>query len=153
MVQIEDPNNKVIFRDLKKFKYNLIFDFPKNYEKDQSNIVCIAMNSLIKENNEIKISEEKNCITYFDTEKNKIICECNTDGEVLILLDKNLADLSKKIQFYNYNIKMINCLSGSIILSTLALITIFSVVLIHCDFTEDKFNKMLSAEKTNFRVK
>ena len=153
MVQIEDPNNKVIFRDLKKFKYNLIFDFPKNYEKDQSNIVCIAMNSLIKENNDIKISEEKNCITYFDTEKNKIICECNTDGEVLILLDKNLADLSKKIQFYNYNIKMINCLSGSIILSTLALITIFSVVLIHCDFTEDKFNKMLSAEKTNFRVK
>ena len=152
-IEVRDPINNKTFDDLKNIRYNVSFDFPSNYEKNKSDITCVAMNSLIRDKKGIKISEEENCYTYFDLENEKIICECNTKGEILILLDKKLANLSKKIQFSNNKYKIINCISGSIILSSLALIAIFSVVLIFYDFLEDKFNSMYALEKTNIKVK
>ena len=152
-IEVRDPINNKTFNDLKNLRYNVSFDFPTNYEQNKSDITCIAMNSLIRDKKGIKISEEENCNTYFDLENEKIICECNTKGEILILLDKKLANLSKKIQFSNKKYKIINCISGSIILSSLALIAIFSVLLIYYDFLEDKFNSIYALEKTNTKVK
>ena len=152
-IEVRDPINNKTFNDLKNLRYNVSFDFPSNYEQNKSDITCVAMNSLIKDKKDIRISEEENCYTYFDLENDKIICECNTKGEILILLDKKLADLSKKNQFSNKKYKIINCISGSIILSSLALIAIFSVALIYYDFLEDKFNSLYALEKTNTKVK
>jgi len=152
-IEVRDPINNKTFNDLKNLRYNVSFDFPTNYEQNKSDITCVAMNSLIKDKKGIKISEEENCNTYFDLENEKIICECNTKGEILILLDKKLANLSKKIQFSNKKYKIINCISGSIILSSLALIAIFSVLLIYYDFLEDKFNSIYALEKANIKVK
>lgn len=152
-IEIRSPINRKTYNDLKNLRYNVSFDFPSNYQKNKSDITCVAMNSLIKDNKDIKISNEENCLTYFDLENEKIICECNTKGEVLILLDKKLANLSKKIQFSNKKYKIINCISGSIILSSLALIAIFSVILIYYDFLEDKFNSIYALEKVNTKVK
>jgi hypothetical protein len=104
-IEVRDPINKKTFNDLKNLRYNVSFDFPSNYEQNKSDIACVAMNSLIKDKKDIRISEEENCYTYFDLENEKIICECNTKGEILILLDKKLADLSKKINFQIINIK------------------------------------------------
>jgi hypothetical protein len=126
------------------------------YQKNKSDIICLALNSIINidDGNDISISKEKNCWTYFDMENNKVICECNIDGEILIILDKKLADLSKKIQFMNSGEKtIINSISGSIILSTLALIAMFSVVLIKVDSYEDKINKKLDLENKTRKVK
>lgn len=153
IIHIEDSSNNRLLKGLKYFRYNLTYDFPMEYEKNKSDIACIALNSIIDENNDISISEEENCNTYFDMKKNKIICDCNIDGEVLILLDNKLSSISKKIQFTNHNIKLINSLSGSIILSTLALISIFSIVLIRCDSYEDKLNKKFESENKNKKVK
>ena len=152
-IEVRDPINNKTFNDLKNLRYNVSFDFPSNYEQNKSDITCVAMNSLIRDNKDIRISEEENCYTYFDLENEKIICDCNTKGEVLILLDKKLANLSKRIQFSNKKYKIINCISGSIILSSLALIAMFSVALIYYDFLEDKFNSLYALEKTNTKVK
>ena len=153
IIEIENSNNKKVMDELNTLRYNISFDLPKIYEKDKSDIACISMNSIKNNKNKISLSKKETCKTYFDVKNHKIICDCNTNGEIFVFLDKNLATLSKNIQFSKNNIKIINCLSGSIILSSLALILIFSVVLIRFDFTEDKINKLLLKENINKKVK
>ena len=152
-IDIKYPSNQKKENRLNTFRYNISFDLPKVYEKNKSDIACIAVNSIIHKKNRILLSEKENCKTFFEVKDKKILCDCNTNGEILVLLDKNLAILSKKMQFSKKDIKSINCLSGSIILSSLALIFIFSSVLICFDSAEDKFEKQFEKENINKKVK
>ena len=143
IVEIFNPTNKNASKNIKKFRYNLFFDLIRKNEESPSDIICVALNSIIINNNKIEISSEENCITYIDSEKNKVICKCNTNGEVVLLSDKNLSLLTQNLFYQKKKYKIINSLNGSIILSSLALITIFSVSFIIYEFYEDKNNPII----------
>lgn len=143
-------NNKII-DNYNNFRYNLTFDFPEKFKSNISDIACIAVNSLYNDNNNIQISKNENCISFFDLDNKKIICDCNINGEILVLLDKNLAELSKKNQFSKKQ-KITNSLSGGIVLSSLALIAIYSIILFHFDFNEDDFSKKMEYININKQV-
>ena len=148
VIEIFNPINNNTIKNLTQFKYNLYFDLKKKDKENKNDLICIAFNSIkINNNNNIEISQDENCITYIDSKKHKIVCKCNTDGEVVLLSDKNLSSLYKNIFYKKHKYKIINNLSGCIILSSLALITIFSVFFIFYEFYEDKNNpfKLMNA--------
>ena len=140
IIEILDPNNKKAIDNLKQLKFTLSFDLKKEYDKKKSDITCLALKSIIIKNNNIEISKEGNCITNIDSQNQKIVCNCNIDGEIVLLLDKKISSISKGYQYQTYENKLINSLSGSIILSSLALITFFSIFFIFYEFYEDKNN-------------
>ena len=150
IIEIGDPMNKQVFKNLKQFKYYLSFDLKKTYESNKSNITCIALNSIKIKNNDIEVSKEETCTTYFDSKKRKIICECNTDGEISLILDKKLSSLIKNSQ--KPENKILNSLSGSIILSSLALTGILSILFIIFDFYEDENNNYIQLMNVNLRA-
>ena len=152
IIEIEEPINKKVFRNLKQFKYRLFIDLPKNYDNNESKITCLPFNAIIKKKNDfnIEISEEKNCIIFKGSEKQRIACECNASGEILII-SRKVSSLIPNNKF-NHKYKIVNSLSGTIILSTLALITIFSVAFIKYDFSEDKNHSYISLMNINIRA-
>lgn len=151
IIEILDPINKRTIKNLKKFRYNLSFDLNQSDEKYKSDIICVAFNSITINNHNIEISNEDNCLTYIDSKNHKAICQCNTDGEVVLLLDSKLSSLTKSFFYQNHKYKIINTFSGSLILSSLALITIFSVFFILYEFYEDK-NNPVKLMNTNMRT-
>ena len=152
LIEITEPLNRKIFKNLKQFKYYLSFDLKKTYENNKSDIICVALNSIKLKNNNIEVSKEGACITYFDSKKHKIICECNTDGEISILLDKKLSILIKNSQSQKHEYKIINSLSGSIILCSLALISFLSIMFIIYDFYDDEENNYIQLMNVNIRA-
>ena len=138
IIQIENPINRKVINNVKKLRYNISFELQPQFLHNNEYIVCLALNSLIIKDDNIDISKNEKCLTYIDPSKHKIICDCNTNGEIVVLFDKKIAALSKSFLYEKQKYKMINSLSGSIIFSTLALITIFSVCFIFYEFYEDK---------------
>ena len=152
-IRIQNPADKKPIVNLTKFRYNLYFDLKKKYENNKSDITCIALNSIIFDNNNnLDISNEGNCLTYIDDENHRIVCDCNTDGEIIVVLDKKLSHLTKNLGYQKHEYKIINCISGGIILSSLALITFFSVIFILYEFHEDKNNSFLKIMDINMRA-
>ena len=152
IIQIENPINKNIISNLKKFRYNLTFDLLNEYENYKQYITCLPFNSIIINNDNIELSNEQICITYIDSEAGKIICDCNTNGEIIVVIDKNISSLSKNIIYKQSEYKILNTLSGSIILSSLALITIFSVLFIFYEFYEDDKNSYINVMNSSMRA-
>lgn len=143
IIEIQNPKNGKVLENLKSFRYNISFEIsPILFELYKENISCLALHSLIIKDDNINISNEGKCLTYL-VSNNKIICDCNTDGEIVILWDSVTTSLSNKVIMYekiNYKYKLINSISGSIILSSLALITFFSISFIFYEFYEEKKN-------------
>ena len=152
LIEIADPLNKQVFKNIKQFRYHLSFDLKKTYEKNKSDIICVASNSIKIRNNDIKISKKEACITSFDPDKPKIICECNTDGEIFLLLDNKFSSLIKNSQSQKHEHKILNSLSGSIILSSLALISFLSILFIIFEFYEDENNNYIQLMNVNIRA-
>ena len=152
LIEISGSSNKQALKNLKQFRYYLSFDLKNTYEKNKSDIICMALNSIKIKNNDIEVSKEEACITSFDSKKPKIICECNTDGEILLLLDKKLSSLIKNSQSKKHEYKILNSLSGSLILSSLALISFLSILFIIFDFYEDEDNNYIQLMNANIRT-
>ena len=152
IIEIEEPITKKLLTNLQKFKYNLYIDLPRNYKNNDSKIICLPLNSIGIKNNDINIdlSKGKNCFIFQGSEKQKIACECNAIGEILIISRKGSSIIPNHIDIHKY--KIVNSLSGTIILSTLALITIFSVSFIKYDFYEDKDYSYISLMNINIRA-
>ena len=152
IIEIKNLNKNKPIENLRKLRYNLSFELDEKYENNISDIICFALNSLSIEDNNIEISKQDNCNTYIDSNNHKVICDCNTDGEIILLLDKEISSLIKEDSYKKHKFKILNNLSGSIILSSLALITFFSVVFIFYEFYEDKNNTYIALMNMNMRA-
>ena len=139
-IEIVDLINNTIINNFKTFRYTTTFHLPEKYIKDTNYLICAIINS-----EEFKHTENENCFTYFNKSSKRIICECNTAGEILVLQNKSLTDEYKyEFQYPETKLDYFNYLSVSIILSTLALLTIFPIILLLYDFLEDKYTSYIS---------
>lgn len=110
-----------------------------------ANKVCVPINNL---NN-----QRHYCYTYFNYKANTQICRCNVADEIVGIFDKTTANFYKLLQFESFKIDKINYFSGSIILSSLGVISIFSILLLIYDLFDDKKIAALDQLPKNQRVK
>ena len=145
----------------RSLKYDIVLDVDKKQlkklkatngtEKDfnATDIACVPVNHAWDEDN--------NCYTYFDYSRDKIICNCNCDGQVAAIHDQSLASFYKSVQFKKPDEKKIRYFSLTIILSSLGLIGFFSFFLLIYDLLEDrqreKLNKSSEIKKVEFEYK
>ena len=116
------------------------------YAQLSKNKVCIPVNH-------IKNIDKYYCYTYFNYKTNQMICRCNIADEISGVFDATLANAYKLIQFSPVSLSKVNYFSGSIILSSLGLIAIFSFLLLVYDIFDDRKLKQLDAMKRTERIK
>lgn len=129
---------------LKIYLSNASDEEKKRAELSQ-NKVCVPLNHL---NNNIYY-----CYTYFNYQSNTQICRCNIADEIVGIFDKTTANFYKMLQFEKFKIENVNYFSGSLILSSLGLISIFSILLLIYDLFDDKKLAALDQLPKNQRVK
>ena len=127
---------------IEQLKYVISLDFWDNEQFTSSlaaNSTCVSLSQLKK------LKQSMNCMTYFDYENNKTICKCTGSGEIVPVYNYTLANLYKLTQFPEITIDLINSFNVSFILSSMALMSFYSIVLLILDYRDDRKYKRPNA--------
>ena len=152
-VDILSPSTNTSVTNLTTMNFEVKFDIKSSTRRlteltnaeINKNTVCIPVNH-------IKNSQYY-CYTYFNYKTNQMICRCNIADEITGVFDETLANAYKLLQFSPVEIGKVNYFSGSIILSSLGLIAIFSFLLLLYDIFDDRKIKQLDTMKRTERIK
>ena len=110
--------------------YEVAFDAFRDLHIDYEGGVCVPIDMIMK--------KDVYCKTYFNYEKNRIICKCQGVAEITGILDYTLANFYKLLQFPEFSTDLITPLSICFLISSLTLIIFFSVLLLILDYLEDR---------------
>ena len=127
---------------IEQLKYVISLDFLDNEQFISSlaaNSTCVSLSQLKKP------KQSMSCMTYFDYENNKTICKCTGSGEIVPVYNYTLANLYKLTQFPEITIDLINSFNVSFILSSMALMSFYSIVLLMLDYRDDRKYKRPNA--------